>query len=71
MSGCLLDEHEKRRFSEWLELEISSTQAIILQLEKMKVPAELLKREQIRAAACAVVLRYINAGESMTVEAKP
>jgi len=69
MGGALLTDEEKRRFSEWLQIQIDSGKGMAEQMEKMSgaVGAELVKREQIKIAAYLVVYKEINSGESWQV----
>lgn len=65
--NCLLTDQEKRRFSDWLELQIYSGTQMVEQFEKLRVPPELIKRERVNIAAFQLVLRYINSGETVQV----
>lgn len=67
MSGNLLEREEKIRFSQRLEMQIFSGSGMVEQLEKMKVPDTLIQKEKIEIAACRVVLKMINSGETVTV----
>lgn len=69
MAGNLLDPHEKKRFSGWLNMQIHSSSAVIGQFEKMKVPEALINKEKREIAACRIVLDMINSGEEMTLHA--
>lgn len=72
MSGYLLTEQEKHRFSQWLQLQIDSYKQMAQQMEKMTGPVggELVKREQMKIAAFTIVYREINSGETMEIGSK-
>lgn len=69
MSGYLLTDAEKHRFSQWLQLQIESCKAMAEQMEKMAGPIgeELAKRERLKGAAFLIVYREINSGEKMEI----
>jgi len=69
MSGYLLTDEEKHRFSQWLQLQIDSCKQMGEQMAKMAGPVgeELAKRERLKAAAFTVVYREINSGETMEI----
>lgn len=67
MSGNLLEPHEKVRFSQWLEMQIYSSSAMVEQFKKMRVPDALINKEELEIAACKMVLHMINSGEDVTV----
>lgn len=72
MTGYLLTEPEKQRFSQWLQLQIESCKAMAEQMAKMAGPIgeELVKREKIKIAAFTLVYREINSGETMTISSE-
>lgn len=65
--GLLLDEQEKRRFSEWLRLQIETSKGMQEQMKKLNLPEAVMKRETVEQAACTVVLRMIESGETLTL----
>jgi hypothetical protein len=69
MSGYLLTDEEKHRFSQWLQLQIESCKAMSEQMEKMAGPVgeQLAKRERLKVAAFTLVYREINSGETMEI----
>jgi hypothetical protein len=69
MSGYLLTDEEKHRFSQWLQLQIESCQAISEQMAKMQGPVgeQLVKREHLKVAAFTLVYNEINSGEAVEI----
>lgn len=63
----LLTEEQKLIFGRWLELQISTSEGIVKQMEAINTPAALLARERTEQVACKVVLRMITSGESMSL----
>jgi hypothetical protein len=63
----LLTEEQKIVFARWLQLQISTSEGIVKQMETINAPAALLARERAEQVACKVVLRMITSGESMTI----
>lgn len=69
MAGNLLDLHEKKRFGEWLDMQIHSSSMMVGQFEKMKAPQALIDKEKREMVACRIVLDMINSGEDITLNA--
>jgi hypothetical protein len=65
--GYLLTSAEKRRLSQWLLMQIESSQAMIKQMETLPHTAPFVQKEKIEVAAHQVVYRIINSGEEMTI----
>lgn len=66
----LLTEQEKKKFTEYLEQEIMSANMLVEQMEKMRVPQQLVMENKALASACRIVRNRINSGESFSVGGK-
>lgn len=64
----LLTEQEKQKFTEYLHTEKVSAELMVEQMEKMKVPTQLIMENKALASACNILLRRINSGESFSVK---
>ncbi len=57
--GLLLSKEERTKFADWCEMEAKSSDGIIGQMEKLKVPVEVIKRERNIVMACIIVANLI------------
>lgn len=66
----LLTAEQKTVFSQWLDRQIFSSQAIESQFAKLpaRIAEEMVKKERLQQVACKVVLRMINDGEVVTMQ---
>ncbi len=68
MAKAILEEDEKKRFLEWLNIQIDTSRGMAEQMEKMfGLTSPLTKQERLRLAGFEIVARYIMEGESFTV----
>ena len=60
----LLSDQERKRFIEYLEVEVYSAEGIVTQMEKLPgVPKQLIEQNQRLAAACKVLIKQLGSGE--------
>ena len=66
----LLSDAERRKFTEWLEHESLSADAIARQMEQLKSPpmVELAKRERSYVVACNIIADRLRKTESQTID---
>ena len=64
----LLTDAERKRFIEYCEQNILSSKAIIGQMEKMKLPETLKKRETTEMLAFMTVLKKLTNVEAQTIK---
>lgn len=58
-----LTDQEREKFAVWLEQHIASNKTILVQMEKVKVPAILLQQYRGEIAAATVVVNMLRAIE--------
>ena len=65
----ILDDRERQKFIEWLEMTAETCRGMAEQMEKLPSPAmqELIKRERFKAAACLLIASDLKGAEVMTI----
>lgn len=67
----LLERDQQAVFARWLEIQISTSEGIQAQMQKLGMPQmamdALLKKERTEQMACKIVLKMITSGESMSI----
>jgi hypothetical protein len=64
----LLTDQERDRFVWWLTQEAKTAKDMVTQLKELKVPSQLIQREDLYIAACLVLINKLTTSESMTIE---
>lgn len=67
IKAMLLSNEERTKFAQWCEQEATSTRAILQQMEKLKMPEAVTKKQRIELAAVSVVYKMLTSGEQQTI----
>lgn len=68
MSGLLLTDAERERFAAYLEREAASNEAMARQMEQIKVPEAVIKRERLKALAARMIAENLRSTESVSID---